>query len=154
MLRVTKIQQKTMTNSKTRQYSSAVRLRAIAEGYRSGLEESIATDLKDKGVSFKFEERVIGYVDPAKERKYTPDFELPNGIIIESKGRFLVVDRQKHMKIKAQHPQYDIRFVFSNSKSKLNKTSNTTYAMWCDKNGFKYADKTIPDAWLQEKGTK
>ena len=137
---------------KHRQFSSAVRQRAIAEGYRSGLEEATAEALTAKGVSYKYEELVIPYIDPAKNRKYTPDFELPNGIIIETKGRFLVVDRQKHIKIKEQHPDYDIRFVFSNAKGRLNKLSKTTYAMWCEKNGFLYADKTIPDEWLEEGG--
>jgi hypothetical protein len=59
-------------------------------------------------------------------------------------------DRQKHLLIKQQHPEYDIRFVFSNSKSKLNKESKTTYADWCNKHGFQYADKLIPVDWLKE----
>jgi hypothetical protein len=120
-------------------------------GFRSGLEERIAEDLTSKGVSFSFEELVIPYVKPEKPAKYTPDFVLQNGIIIESKGRFLTEDRQKHLLVQKQHPEYDIRFVFSNSKTKISKRSPTTYAMWCDKNNFKYADKEIPDAWLKEK---
>ncbi len=144
---------KTSTSNKKqpRVFSSAVRQRAIAEGYRSGLEEITAQHLEAKGIPFKYEELVIGYTEPLKTRRYTPDFELPNGIIIETKGRFLTSDRQKHILIKKQHPDYDIRFVFSNSKAKLSKVSKTTYAMWCDKNGFKYADKVIPDDWLKEK---
>tara|TARA_R110001606_G_scaffold60362_2_gene142301 strand:+ start:1387 stop:1647 length:261 start_codon:yes stop_codon:yes gene_type:complete len=82
-------------------------------------------------------------------RTYTPDFELPNGIIIESKGRFVSADRKKHLKVKEQYPKLDIRFVFSNSRGKINKGSKTTYAMWCDKYGFKYADKEIPEKWLK-----
>lgn len=120
-------------------------------GFRSGLEEAIAVDLTSKGVGFTFEELVIPYVKPAKPAKYTPDFVLSNGIIIESKGRFLTEDRQKHILVKTQHPEYDIRFVFSNSKTKISKRSKTTYADWCIKNGFLYADKEIPDAWLKEK---
>jgi hypothetical protein len=71
-------------------------------------------------------------------------------LIIETKGRFVTEDRQKHLLIKAQHPELDIRFVFSNSRAKISKTSKTTYAAWCDKYGFKYADKRIPEAWLEE----
>lgn len=137
--------------SKKRQWSSAVRQRAISEGYRSGLEEATAEYLTSKGVGYKYEELVIGYTMPEKTHKYTPDFELPNGIIIETKGRFLTSDRQKHIRIKKQHPSYDIRFVFSNSKAKLSKVSKTTYGQWCEKNGFKYADKVIPQEWLMEK---
>ena len=50
--------------------------------------------------------------------------------------------------VKEQHPKVDIRFVFSNSKNKISKISKTTYAMWCKKYGFKYADKHIPKEWL------
>lgn len=119
-------------------------------GFRSGLEERIAENLTSKGVGFTFEELVIPYVKPEKPAKYTPDFRLENGIIIESKGRFLTEDRQKHLLIQKQHPEHDIRFVFSNSKTKISKRSKTTYADWCEKHGFIYADKDIPDAWLKE----
>ena len=104
-----------------------------------------------KGVGFLFEERVINYTKPSRVSKYTPDFELPNGIIIESKGRFITADRQKHILIKDQHPELDIRFVFSNSRARISKRSTTTYGMWCEKHGFKYADKEIPDTWIKEK---
>lgn len=119
-------------------------------GFRSGLEESIAKSLTSKGVRFSFEELTITYEKPARIAKYTPDFELPNGIIIESKGRFLTADRQKHLLVQKQHPLMDIRFVFSNSKTKISKRSKTTYADWCNKHGFLYADKEIPDEWLKE----
>jgi hypothetical protein len=93
----------------------------------------------------------IKYIKPASEHQYTPDIVLDNGIIIETKGRFLIADRKKHMLIKRQQPHLDIRFVFSNSNQKLNKGSYTTYAQWCVKNGFMYADKTIPQDWLNER---
>jgi hypothetical protein len=123
----------------------------LKHGFRSGLEESIANKLTSKGVGFSFEELVINYTKPEKPARYTPDFVLENGIIIESKGRFLTEDRQKHILVKAQHPEHDIRFVFSNSKTKISKRSATTYGMWCEKHGFLYADKDIPDAWIKEK---
>lgn len=119
-------------------------------GFRSGLEESIAEDLTSKGVSFSYEELVIPYVKPEKPAKYTPDFVLPNGIIIESKGRFLTEDRQKHLLVKKQHPELDIRFVFSNSRTKISKRSATTYADWAIKNGFLFSDKSIPAEWINE----
>lgn len=124
--------------------------RSKVHGYRSGLEEKIAADLEAKGIKVRFESIAIPYTPPIKTRKYTPDFPLENGIIIETKGRFLTEDRQKHKFIKAEHPDLDIRFVFSNSRAKLSKGSPTTYAMWCDQYGFQYADKSIPQAWLDE----
>lgn len=123
---------------------------ALKYGFRSGLEEEIARKLTLKGVGFTFEEKVINYTKPSRVSKYTPDFVLENGIIIESKGRFVTADRQKHLLVKAQHPDLDIRFVFSNSRSKISKRSTTTYGMWSEKHNFKYADREIPDAWIKE----
>lgn len=122
----------------------------VKYGYRSGLEESLAAQLKAAGVPFEYEETKLAFEEPPKKRTYTPDFKLPNGIIIETKGRFLTEDRQKHLLVKAQHPDLDLRFVFSNSKTKINKRSTTTYADWCVKHGFLYADKAAPAAWLKE----
>lgn len=124
--------------------------RGLAEGYRSGLEDKIAAQLRAGGIDPQYETLVIKYVKPERIAKYTPDFPLPNGIIIETKGRFVTADRQKHLLIKQQRPDLDIRFVFSNPKTRISKTSMTTYAMWCEKHGFKYAAKLIPDEWLKE----
>lgn len=122
----------------------------VLYGFRSGLEEKIADQLKKMEVPFEYEKTVIKYLKPAKPSRYTPDFVLDNGIIIETKGRFMLDDRQKHLLIKEQHPDLDIRFVFTSSKSKISKTSKTTYGEWCEKHGFQYADKFIPDSWLLE----
>ena len=126
-----------------------VRQRALRAGYRSGLEQDTAKFLKKKGVKFTYEEFKIKWVDP-KTKTYTPDFVLENGIIIETKGRFISPDRAKHLAVRDQYPDLDIRFVFTNSKTKLYKGSKTTYGMWCDRYGFKYADRVIPNAWLKE----
>lgn len=119
-------------------------------GFRSGLEERIAQELLEQGVPFEYETQIIEYTRPAKKSKYTPDFILPNGIIIETKGRFLTADRQKWLLVKSQHPDLDMRLVFSNSNSKISKKSKTTYAMWCERNGFLYSDGYIPREWLDE----
>jgi hypothetical protein len=121
----------------------------LKHGYRSGLEEKIASQLQECGVAVEYETTKIRYV-VNEERTYTPDWRLPNGLIVESKGRFTVHDRKKHLLIKQQHPQLDIRFVFSNSKAKINKGSKTSYSDWCERHGFLYADKLIPEGWLNE----
>lgn len=119
--------------------------------YRSGLEAKLSAYLTEKGVEFLYEKVKIRYVVPAREASYTPDWWITsNGIIIESKGIFEVDDRQKHLLIKHQHPDLDIRFVFSNSRAKLYKNSPTSYAKWCDTHGFQYADKLPPVEWLEE----
>lgn len=126
--------------------------RGIVEGYRSGLEEKIAAELHALGIPVKYEDRdtVIYYTKPVSKHRYLPDFVLPNGIIIETKGRYVTADRKKHLLIKEQHPDLDIRFVFSNSRTRISKQSKTTYAMWCEKNGFKFSDKSIPLDWIKE----
>jgi len=124
--------------------------KARAEGYRSGLEVSVARQLEAAGIKFGYEDRKIYYTKPETKTFYRPDYILPNGIVIETKGRFMPDDRKKHLLLKQQYPDLDIRFVFTRSKTRINKTSKTTYAAWCEKNGFLYADTRIPQAWLDE----
>lgn len=119
-------------------------------GFKSGLEENISVQIESKGIVVEYETEKVDYIIPASSHTYNPDFKLPNGIRVETKGRFVLADRKKHLLVKQQHPELDIRFVFTNSKNKINKKSKTTYADWCDKNGFKYADKVIPDEWFTE----
>ena len=97
----------------------------IQGSFRSGLEETIAQQLKDAGIPVVFESYTIAYTIPESNHTYTPDFFLPNGIIIEGKGLFESDDRKKHLLIKKQYPQLDIRFVFSNPAQKINKGSKT-----------------------------
>jgi hypothetical protein len=131
----------------------SVRARAIKHGYRSGLEETVAEQLKGCKVNYEYEDKknIVKYIKPATNHTYLPDFKLPNDIIVETKGRFVLADRKKHELINQQHPELDIRFVFSNSNTKISKKSKTTYGMWCDKLGIPYADKTVPLEWLEEK---
>lgn len=132
----------------------------LKHGFRSGLEEQVAADLERRAVPYAFEDEIVPYTQPSKERKYSPDFRLPNGTIVETKGRFVTEDRQKHLLIKAQHPNLIIRFLFQNPNARISKTSKTTYAMWCEKNGFEYAKAataakhrdgapSIPKEWLE-----
>lgn len=107
-------------------------------------------DLSARGVHYRYEEVRLGYTKPASTHKYTPDFILPNGVIVETKGLFDSDDRKKHELIRKQHPQLDIRFVFSRSASPIRKGSKTTYAAWCAKLGIPFADKVIPQSWIDE----
>lgn len=116
--------------------------------YRSGLEEKIQTQLAEAKIKAQYEPGRIPYTVAPKT--YTPDFVLPNGIVIETKGYFLPADRTKHLAIKAQYPNIDLRFIFQNPKQRLNKTSRTTYEAWCIQHGFIYAAKWIPQTWLDE----
>lgn len=114
---------------------------------RSGLEDKIAAQLEEAGVEYEYETLRLKY---QIEHEYRPDFRLPNGIIVEGKGLFTSEDRSKHLAVKKTHPHLDVRFVFTRSASPLYKGSKSTYATWCVKYGFQYADKLIPEAWLKE----
>ena len=132
----------------SKQYKVARKL-----GYRSGLEVKLSEYLDELKIKYIYEGIKIEWEDLAY-RTYTPDFVLPNGIIIETKGLFTVDDRRKHICINRQHPKLDIRFVFTSSKRKLKKGSKTTYGTWCDKNKFLFADRVIPESWLKERKKK
>ena len=120
-------------------------------GFRSGLEEKVAEYLTSKGMGFSFETLKVPYVKPETKHIYTPDFILDNGIIIETKGRWLLDDRKKHLLIRKQHPNLDIRILFQNANAKISKGSKTSYADFCDKHGIPYAHREIPVGWLKEK---
>ena len=114
-------------------------------GFRSGLEDRFSKFLDKQGVAYLFEAEKFSYVT---ESKYTPDFFLQSGVIIECKGFFKPSDRRKMLAVKAQHPELDIRFVFQRNNT-LSKQSKTTYGAWADKHGFPwciYPD--IPPSWL------
>lgn len=131
-------------------YSQIRKMERIFEAARSGLEKKVLASLRERGVDYEYETIKVRFTPPSKPTYYTPDIVLPNGIMIECKGMFTSKDRTKHLNIKAAHPSLDIRFVFSRSSSPLYKGSDTTYAMWCEDHGIKYADKLIPQEWLDE----
>jgi hypothetical protein len=127
---------------------------ATQRGYRSGLEATTADYLKKRKVAFGFETEKIKYTKPETNHTYTPDFVLTkkDGTVmyVETKGRFLYDDASKHLLIKEQHPELDIRFVFSSLNAKVGQSKRVTCAMWAEKHGYKYSHKTIPESWLKE----
>jgi hypothetical protein len=123
-------------------------------GFRSGLEAANAKRLEQLGVTFGFESEKIDYIKPSTKHTYTPDFVITKGngekMYVETKGRFLFEDAKKHLLIKEQHPELDIRFVFSSLNAKVGQSKVVTCKKWAEKHGYKYAHKTIPDEWLRE----
>ena len=142
-----------MTTAKASYAKLGAHRQRYASKYRSGLEGKLEFQLENEGIKANYEEYKIDYIVPASKHKYTPDFVLPNGIIIEAKGIFDAEDRAKHLLIREQYPHLDIRFVFYNSrKTYSNKATvnKLTYADWCEKHGFLYADRWIPEEWFNE----
>jgi|TARA_R110000744_G_scaffold159263_1_gene275345 hypothetical protein len=116
--------------------------------FRSGFEQRVASSLTGEGVTYAYEDDVIRFVEPAKKRRYTPDFFLDNGVILEVKGRLTVADRKKHQWIKEQYPDLDLRFVFQRPEGKLYKGSKTSYSDWADKYDIPWCKgPSIPNSW-------
>lgn len=139
----------------TAQAKRALRLQqakfaTLRQSFRSGLEEKIAQQISKAGHTYAFEKFYLPWTQPEKPHKYTPDFVLKNGIIVETKGLFQTADRQKMKVIRSAYPDLDIRLVFSNANARIAKKSKTTYAMWAEKEGFKWAHRDIPPEWLEE----
>lgn len=124
----------------------SVRQEAIALGFRSGFERTLAASLQRRKTKFGYETVKLPYT---VHHVYSPDFILDNGILIEAKGKLTAQDRSKMIAVKKQHPELDIRFVFMRGENKLNASSKTTYMQWAAKNGFPAADEEIPDEWLK-----
>lgn len=116
--------------------------------FRSKLESRVASALEGAGVNYSYESLTLPYLRP---QKYTPDFVLPNGIILEVKGFFEPSDRTKHLLVRKQNPDFDVRFVFQNGDTRLSRKSKTTYGQWCDNNGFEWCDarSKIPASWTE-----
>ncbi len=124
-----------------------------SKGYRSGLEEKIADQLKEAGIAVEYEKDKLLYKIPARVHKYTPDWKLPKPggfFYVETKGLWSVQDRAKVLFCINQIEGLDLRMVFSNQNAKLYKGSPTTYAAYCEKHGIRYANKWIPEDWLEE----
>lgn len=138
--------------SKKKRAASGARRKRPTKGsyYRSKFEKAVADNaVLDSLKGITYEADTIEYVWPERKAKYTPDFRLPNGIYVEAKGILDLETRKKHRLLQEQHPDKDIRFVFMRN-SRLYKGSKTTYTDWCDKNGFKWAIKKIPEEWYHE----
>lgn len=115
--------------------------------YRSGFERTLVTQLKRAGVKFTYESLKLPY---QTFHNYYPDFVLENGIVIEAKGKLDQDTRAKMIAVKKAYPDLDIRFVFMRADNKISRGSKTTYGMWAERNGFKWADGVIPEEWFSE----
>ena len=120
----------------------------LSHGFRSRFEFEFAQYLAKSKIKYEYEKDKFRYIVPIKS--YTPDFYLMDyGFYLELKGNLDVTDRVKHLLVKEQNSSLDVRFIFPNSKKKIYKGSKTTYAAWCDRHGFLYADNRIPNTWLK-----
>jgi hypothetical protein len=114
--------------------------------FRSGLEEKVADLMVELGVKYEYESTKVPY---QIMHSYTPDFLLPNGIFLETKGYWDAEDRRKMRNVKQQHPELDIRMVFQSPFNTISKKSKTTYAKYCEKLNIPWTSwANIPLNWL------
>jgi len=114
--------------------------------FRSGLEEKVADLMVNLGVKYEYESTKVPY---QIMHSYTPDFLLPNGIFLETKGYWEASDRRKMKAVKEQHPELDIRMVFQAPYNKISKKSKTTYAKWCERHDIPWTSYgNIPIDWF------
>lgn len=129
---------------------------------RSKFEYTVAVALVEAGVEFGYEERSYpwweklpravckscGEKDCQVARSYTPDFFLPNGNIIEAKGRFTSKDR----KIAAAMREIigsNFKMLFM-TNNWLNKNKKSRYGDWCDARDIEWAvGPKVPKEWLR-----
>jgi len=116
-----------------------------SKGFRNQFEERLGSFLDDRRIAYEYETLILGYT---LEGKYKPDFILPNGIIIEAKGFFRLTAQRILKAIKKQHPDLDIRFIFYDCNKKV-QGSNLTCKAWATKYNFKFANRNIPEEWIE-----
>jgi hypothetical protein len=122
--------------------------------FRSGSEKKCSDLLNKRRVVYDYEPTKFSYVIT---KTYLPDFYLPDyGFYIEVKGRFTSQDRAKHLYIKEQHPELDIRFMFDNPNARLYKGSSSTYSDWADKHNYLYCKtkEGLPKEWFKNATNK
>lgn len=139
----------------------------MSQRYRSKLEELTAALLKKNKIKFEYEARRIpfrsriksgecpseyggcGSKDVYQKRTYLPDFTLPDGTIVESKGKLTPSERTKFLAIKSSNPELRIVFVFG-ANNKLSKGNpDRRYSHWCDEHGFEYGVKALPASLIK-----
>jgi hypothetical protein len=131
------------------------RANALKHGYKSGLEQVVAEQIKSCNFDLKYETETVKYIVPERHAKYTPDFVFVKKdgslMYIETKGRWTSIDRLKMKHVLASNPGMDIRMVFQAPNQKISKGSQTTYESYANKLGIKHvAKKLIPAEWLVE----
>jgi ribonuclease BN (tRNA processing enzyme) len=132
----------------SREVAKMVGMRSMGE-VRFTAENMEATNIPYEYEPDTFEYRV------EETKHYTPDYKYKKRgrgptkyFYVEYKGVLKLEDRKKAERMRAQHPDVEIYFVFQRHLNKICKGSKTTYGMWCDKNGFGWSDK-LEDKWFQ-----
>ena len=146
-------------------FGRKAKLRKGVEKNRSGFEDTILDELRAAKVPYEYEpkDKHLSYAVP---RQYIPDVVLTNKktgrqMFIELKGFFMTDDLSKMAAVAEQNPDKDIRFVFMSANTavqgaRVRKKCGTKMSNgeWATLHNFKFAEKHIPQEWLDELTTK
>lgn len=120
---------------------------------RSKLELKFEEILIENKAEYEYETTIIPYTIPQSSHKYTVDWTIPNGVLIETKGYLSDhQERHKYVLLKQQYPSLDLRFVFDNP-NKLCGGTKYTHAKWADKYNFLWCgirDEETIKKWINE----
>lgn len=132
--------------------------------YDSGFEKLFADHLEKLGIPFERERDAFIYIETVRKsvcrecgsencgqrRIYRPDFFLPAGVIIETKGYLDAPARSRHKLIREQHPGLDLRLVFQRDHVIKQTKNKDRYSDWCRKNDIKFwiCREMPPKEWL------
>lgn len=133
-----------------------------ARPYRSKFEAGLGATLDRQGIPYSYETETFrirletpghtcnscGGKQIFRMTRYTPDFFLPRGRVVEAKGRFTGRDRKKALAFRAQYPKRPYALVFMRD-NRLSKTSETTYSDWCEANSVPYSIGAFKQEWLK-----
>lgn len=117
---------------------------------RSGYEKKVRKCLEENKVQYTYESMVIKYVVPETKRSYTPDFILPNGVIIEAKGYWDAESRRKMALVVEQNPHLKLKMLLQRDNT-ISKKSKTKYSDWAKARGIECVvspQGIIPEEWL------
>ncbi len=115
--------------------------------YKSWYEADLADELKRLKCKAKYEPVKLKY---QLNLNYKPDWVLPNGVILEAKGKLDYETRRKMEAVKKANPKKDIKLIFMKASNTIRKGSKTTYGDWATQNGFDWSEGfVIPELWLK-----
>lgn len=130
---------------------------------RSGYEQKIINHLIDVGLPYAYEAVQLTYTtkvtngncrvceangyqsDVYQLRKYTPDLLLPNGIIVEIKGKFTAQKRNHMRQLVKDNDHRDIRFIFMADNPFGGAKPRKRYSDWARALGIQCA--VVPVNW-------
>lgn len=134
-----------------------------AHKFDSKFENAVAEHLRSIGVEFEYEKesfifiktvrkaicRTCGGDDCGQKLKYTPDFFLGNGIILEAKGYLDAPTRERHRLMRDQHPGLDLRLVFQKNNVIKQTKKKERYSDWATRLEIPFCVGMPPKDWLE-----